>query len=156
MLKRLKKPQHQKLAEQAVRETAPANGVGSFLGVRSEDSHTESYRFESKMKGYDGWEWNAVVFQTKKSSPATVSEVVLLPGEGSLVAPQWVPWSERRAEIEKTRAEDSAAADLEESEDPKADSKDTAEKPPIRKRLRKKLIRNHDADQSQDPGEGSK
>ena len=81
MLKLLKKPQHQSFAEKAAKETAPANGVGKFLGTSTEDKESTNYRFESKLTGYVGWEWNVVVFQAKKSDAATVSEVVLLPGK---------------------------------------------------------------------------
>ena len=92
MLKRSKTPQHQALAEKAAKEVAPLGGVGKFLGVVEEESKIVSYRFEAKIKGYEAWEWNVVVFQGKKSSPATVSEVVMLPGKDSIVAPPWLPW----------------------------------------------------------------
>jgi hypothetical protein len=144
MLKLLKKPQHQSLAEKAARETAPANGVGKFLGVTTEDRETTSYRFESKLTGYVGWEWNVVIFQGKKSDVATVSEVVLLPGKESIVAPSWVPWAERRAELEKNKVEELALADLEVTEDPEPDAKDAGKRPPIGKRLRKRLAKKKD------------
>jgi hypothetical protein len=144
MLKLLKKPAHQALAEKAAKETAPANGVGKFLGTTSEDKDTTSYRFESKLTGYVGWEWNVVVFQTKKSDAATVSEVILLPGKESIVAPSWVPWSERRAEIEKNKTEQLPLADLEVTVDSEEDTKDTGKRPPIGKRLRKRLSKKKD------------
>jgi hypothetical protein len=144
MLKLLKKPQHQSLAEKASKETAPANGIGKFLGTSSEDKDTTNYRFESTLTGYVGWEWNVVIFQAKKSDTATVSEVVLLPGKGSIVAPSWVPWSERRAELEKTKSEELAAPDLEVTEDSEADTKDTGKRPPLGKRLRKRLAKKKD------------
>lgn len=144
MLKLLKKPAHQPLAEKAAKETAPANGVGKFLGTTTEDKDTTSYRFESKLTGYVGWEWNVVVFQGKKADAATVSEVVLLPGKESIVAPSWVPWSERRAEIEKNKAEQLPLTDLEVSVDSESDTKDAGKRPPIRKRLRKRLAKKKD------------
>jgi hypothetical protein len=144
MLKLLKKPQHQSLAEKAARETAPANGVGKFLGVTTEDRETTSYRFESKLTGYVGWEWNVVIFQGKKSDDATVSEVVLLPGKESIVAPSWVPWADRRAELEKSKAESLPISDLEVTEDSEPDAKDASKRPPIGKRLRKRLAKKKD------------
>lgn len=146
MLKLLKKPAHQALAEKAAKETAPANGVGKFLGTTTEDKDTTSYRFESKLTGYVGWEWNVVIFQGKKADAATVSEVVLLPGKESIVAPSWVPWSERRAEIEKNKAEQLPLTDLEVSVGSESDSKDAGKRPPIRKRLRKRLSKKKDKD----------
>jgi len=144
MLKLLKKPQHQALAEKAAKETAPANGVGKFLGTASENRETTSYRFESKLTGYVGWEWNVVIFQGKKADPATVSEVLLLPGKESIVAPIWVPWSERRAELEKNKAEQLLASDLEVTEDSEPDAEHTGKRPPIGKRLRKRLSKKKD------------
>jgi hypothetical protein len=141
MLKRLKKPAHQSLAEKAAREVSPENGVGKFLGTSDEGSHLTNYRFESKLKGYLGWEWSVIIFQSKKSAPATVSEVLLLPGKESIIAPEWVPWSDRRAELEKTQAQESASSDLEEPVDSKSDSKKTTKRPPIRKRVIKALIK---------------
>lgn len=156
MLKRLKKPPHQALAEKAAKESAPAGGVGKFLGTIDEEQHVVSYRFESKLQGYLGWEWHAVVFQAKKTTPATISEVVLLPGAKAIVAPNWVPWSERRAELEKAQLEKSAVSDLEEAEDSQGDAEDAGEQPPIRKRLRKRLIKKQEANKSRKPRKGSK
>jgi hypothetical protein len=144
MLRRLKKPQHQALAEKAAKESAPANGVGKFLGTTEDASKAISYRFEANLGGYVGWEWNVVVFQAKKTDAATISEVVLLPGKDSIVAPDWVPWSERRAELEQSKQDQSALSDLEVTEDTKSDSKDAGKRPPLGKRLRKRLIKKKD------------
>ena len=155
MLKRLKKPQHQGFAEKAAKESAPVGGVGKFLGTVDEEANVVSYRFQASMKEYVGWEWNVVVFQAKKADP-TISEVVLLPGKDSIVAPDWVPWSERRAELEKSEAKESAVADLEVSEDAKADTEDAGKRPPIGKRLRKRLIKKQDNAKGKKPRKGAK
>jgi Protein of unknown function (DUF3027) len=155
MLKRLKKPQHQGFAEKAAKESAPVGGVGKFLGTVDEEANVVSYRFQASMKEYVGWEWNVVVFQAKKADP-TISEVVLLPGKDSIVAPGWVPWSERRAELEKSEAKESAVADLEVSEDAKADTEDAGKRPPIGKRLRKRLIKKQDNAKGKKPRKGAK
>ena len=155
MLKRLKKPQHQGFAEKAAKEFAPTGGVGKFLGTVDEETNVVSYRFQANMKEYLGWEWNVVVFQAKKADP-TVSEVVLLPGKESIVAPDWVPWSERRAELDKSEAQDLTVADLEETEDSKADAEDTGKRPPLGKRLRKRLIKKQDNAKAKKPRKGAK
>jgi hypothetical protein len=155
MLKRLKKPQHQGFAEKAAKESAPVGGVGKFLGTVDEEANVVSYRFQASMKEYVGWEWNVVVFQAKKADP-TISEVVLLPGKESIVAPDWVPWSERRAELEKSEAKDLAVTDLEVSEDAKADTEDTGKRPPLGKRLRKRLIKKQDNAKGKKPRKGAK
>ena len=155
MLKRLKKPQHQGFAEKAAKEFAPVGGVGKFLGTVDEEANVVSYRFQANMKEYVGWEWNVVVFQAKKADP-TISEVVLLPGKESIVAPDWVPWSERRAELDKSEAKDLTVADLEETEDSKADTEDTGKRPPLGKRLRKRLIKKQDSNKAKKPRKGAK
>jgi hypothetical protein len=155
MLKRLKKPQHQGFAEKAAKESAPVGGVGKFLGTVDEEANVVSYRFQANMKEYVGWEWYVVVFQAKKADP-TISEVVLLPGKESIVAPDWVPWSERRAELDKSEAKDLVVADLEETEDPKADSEDAGKRPPLGKRLRKRLIKKQDSNKAKKPRKGAK
>lgn len=156
MLRKQKKPLNQGLAEKAAKDSAPAGGVGKFLGTIDEQPHVVSYRFEANLSGYVGWEWNVVVFQAKKSSPATVSEVVLLPGKASIIAPDWVPWSDRRAELEKAQAEELVGADLEVPEDPKGNSKDASKRPPVRKRLIKALVKNQDKNKGKKPSKGSK
>jgi hypothetical protein len=120
-----------------------------------EEANVVSYRFQANMKQYLGWEWNVVVFQAKKADP-TISEVVLLPGKESIVAPDWVPWSERRAELEKSEAKDLAVSDLEVSEDAKADTEDTGKRPPLGKRLRKRLIKKQDNAKGKKPRKGAK
>lgn len=156
MLKRLKTPQHQSLAEKAAKETAPAGGVGKFLGTVPEEANVESYRFESKVKGYEGWEWHVVVFEGKKPNPATISEVVMLPGKDSIVAPDWLPWSERKAELDKSLADDSAVSDLEVPEDAEGDSEDAGQKPPRRQGLLKRLVKKQDSNKSKKPRKRSK
>jgi hypothetical protein len=155
MLKRLKKPQNQSFAEKAAKDFAPNGGVGKFLGTIDEEPGVVSYRFQANLKEYVGWEWNVVVFQAKKADP-TISEVVLLPGKESIVAPDWVPWSERRAELEKSEDSDLALADLEETKDAKADSEDTGKRPPLGQRLRKRLIKKQDNAKSKKPRKGAK
>lgn len=156
MLKRLKTPQHQSLAEKAAKETAPSGGVGKFLGTVPEEPKVVSYRFEAKLKGYEGWEWHVVIFEGKKPHPATVSEVVMLPGKDSIVAPDWLPWSERRAELDKSSKEELAVSDLEITEDPESDSEDAAERPPRRKGLLKRLVQKKDGNKGKKPRKGSK
>ncbi len=156
MLKRLKTSQHQSLAEKAAKETAPAGGVGKFLGTVPEEAKVVSYRFEAKLKGYEGWEWHVVVFEGKKPNLATVSEVVMLPGKDSIVAPDWLPWSERKAEEADSVPEDSAVSDLEVPEDTEGDSEDAGQSPPRRKGLLKRLVQKKDGKKSKKPRKRSK
>jgi hypothetical protein len=51
--------------------------------------------FESKDPGYRGWRWAVTVARASRSKTVTLDETVMLPGADSLLAPEWVPWSER-------------------------------------------------------------
>jgi hypothetical protein len=53
--------------------------------------------FASAQPGYPGWSWTVSLSDVPDMTP-TVLELELLPGEGSLVAPDWVPWSDRMEE----------------------------------------------------------
>ncbi|SUE16788.1 Protein of uncharacterised function (DUF3027) [Rhodococcus gordoniae] len=70
-------------------------GVGAYLGVTREDECSATHRFVAELPGYRGWQWAVVVSAAPDSDRVTVSELVLLPGPDALVAPEWVPWSER-------------------------------------------------------------
>ncbi|MGF1646432.1 MAG: DUF3027 domain-containing protein [Kineosporiaceae bacterium] len=77
---------------------AAAGGeVGEHLGAAAEGERVVAHRFASTHPGYRGWEWTVVLARVPRARTATVSEVILLPGERALLAPAWVPWSDRIA-----------------------------------------------------------
>ncbi len=69
--------------------------VGEHRGVQADDVRVATHLFECVHPGYPGWQWSVTVARASRARVVTVSEVTLVPGEGSLVAPRWVPWSER-------------------------------------------------------------
>ncbi|MBA3295167.1 MAG: DUF3027 domain-containing protein [Geodermatophilaceae bacterium] len=73
------------------------NTVGDHLGVvaEAESDRVVTHRFTSAARGYGGWQWSVTLARAPRSKKITVDEVVLLPGDGALLAPAWVPWSER-------------------------------------------------------------
>jgi hypothetical protein len=79
----------------AVQEAGRASAVGDHLGVLAEGERLVLHRFECRIPAYRGWYWTVSVARASRARNVTVDEVVLLPGEDSLVAPAWVPWSER-------------------------------------------------------------
>lgn len=97
--------------------TAAEKGIGEFISMTDEGDHAVTYLFASTIKGYLDWRWSVTLYQGEGQEP-TVSEIVLLPGENSLVAPDWVPWSERLADYKALQAEleAQAALDAEEAE----------------------------------------
>jgi len=70
---------------------------GAHLESRAEDDFAASHYFAADLPGYRGWQWCVVVAGAPDSDEVTVSEVVLLPSDGALLAPEWVPWKERIA-----------------------------------------------------------
>ncbi len=83
------------LARAAAQEVATANSVGDHLEVLPEDDRVATHYFACADPGYVGWRWSVTVARAARARVATVDEVVLLPGPEALVAPAWVPWSER-------------------------------------------------------------
>jgi hypothetical protein len=77
----------------AVEVAGPA--VGDHLGVEVDDANVVTHSFATTEKAYTGWRWAVTVARAADSELVTVDEVVLLPGSGALVSPEWVPWSER-------------------------------------------------------------
>lgn len=81
-------------ARGAAIETADdAAAVGAVLGSHRDADGIHTFRFQCTLPGYAGWEW--VVDVIELDGEATVCESALLPGTGALLAPTWVPWSER-------------------------------------------------------------
>ena len=69
--------------------------VGEHLGVEAEGERVVTHSFATTEPGYVGWRWAVTVVRAEGADEVTVDEVVLLPGAGALLAPVWVPWSER-------------------------------------------------------------
>ncbi|MGF7233497.1 MAG: DUF3027 domain-containing protein [Frankia sp.] len=79
----------------AVEEAGDAGAVGVHLGAEAEADRVVVHRFAALLPGYPGWAWSVVVTRASRSRLVTVSDVALLPDEGAVQPPAWVPWSER-------------------------------------------------------------
>ncbi|MDT0170592.1 DUF3027 domain-containing protein [Pseudarthrobacter sp. BRE9] len=82
-------------ARTAVEGITPAGTIGPHLAARSEGDRLVTHLFESRLPGYAGWQWYAVLTRNSRSKVVTVNELGLLPSEESILAPEWVPWAER-------------------------------------------------------------
>jgi len=76
-------------------EEAAGGEVGEHLGIDVEGDRVVTHSFAALARGYRGWRWAVTLARAPRSRQVTVDEVVLLPGAGALLAPPWVPWSER-------------------------------------------------------------
>ena len=84
------------IAKQAVIEDAGKREyVGEFYSIDSDEERIATYLFEAKLPGYDGWRWAVTVAKVDEQSAPTICDVVLLPGTKALLAPNWIPYSQR-------------------------------------------------------------
>jgi hypothetical protein len=83
------------LARAAAQAAAGPGQVGSHVGIEVEGDRIVTHLFTCLSAGYVGWRWAVTVARASRSKAVTVSESVLLPGPDSLLAPPWVPWTER-------------------------------------------------------------
>lgn len=83
------------LARQAAQAEAGDHPVGEHVGVQTEEGGAVTHLFDAELPGYRGWRWAVTVASAGPATPVTVSEVMLLPGPDALVAPSWLPWTQR-------------------------------------------------------------
>ena len=93
------------VARTALEGITSASDIGQHLAAKSEGDRLVTHLFESRLPGYSGWQWYAVITRNSRSKLATVNELGLLPSEDSILAPEWVPWAER-VRPEDAREED--------------------------------------------------
>jgi hypothetical protein len=92
------------LARSALHEVTEAATVGDIVGYEFDESGAVTLFFACNLPGYPGWRWAASLAKVAKDAPVTVLEVELLPGEGALLSPDWVPWSVRLAQFSESQA----------------------------------------------------
>ncbi|MEU6780182.1 DUF3027 domain-containing protein [Nonomuraea angiospora] len=83
------------LARSAAEELAWPGEPGEHLGFEGEGDRIVTHYFACLDRAYRGWRWAVTVTRASRAKKVTVSEAVLLPGAGALLAPEWLPWSER-------------------------------------------------------------
>jgi len=85
-----------RMAKQAAIEDAgKSEFVGEFYSIDSDEERVATYLFHAKLPGYNGWMWAVTVAKCDDQSDPTICDVVLLPGAKALLAPNWVPYSQR-------------------------------------------------------------
>jgi len=107
----------QALAVSALHEITPATTVGAFRDRVVGDDGVVTLTFHSTMAGYPGWVWNVAIATVDANAP-TVLELELLPDDGSLIAPDWVPWSQRLAEYKEAARLAREAGELTDDDEP--------------------------------------
>ena len=112
--------ERQLLAKAALLEITEASTVGAPAGEVDEGDGVVTFLFETTQPGYPGWKWTVTVAQVEGSEP-TVLETELTPAEGALLAPDWVPWSDR---MDDYRAAQIALGEAEATDDDESDDED--------------------------------
>jgi hypothetical protein len=69
--------------------------VGEHVGIDEDGERLATHLFECTDPAYAGWRWGVQVARASRAKVVTVNDVVLLPGPDALLAPAWLPWSER-------------------------------------------------------------
>ena len=112
------------VARAALAEISPAGTVGALLERSSQEDGIAQLSFASTLSGYPGWHWSVSVAELPGEEP-TVVEAELMPGDGALLAPDWVPWAERLEDYRAAQAAIAAeAAELAEHDDADDDHDD--------------------------------
>ena len=102
--------------------TRPAH-VGALRDVVVADD-VATVRFSTTQGGYPGWYWTVSIAVNPGMQPS-VLETELMPAEGALVAPDWVPWADRLEDYLAQQAlEGELAGDDGDSDDDDGDSDD--------------------------------
>lgn len=83
------------MAREALVDDVGTDVVGEHLAVVMEGERLATHTFACLNPAYVGWQWAVTLARTPRAKTMTVCEVVLLPGPEALVAPDWVPWSDR-------------------------------------------------------------
>jgi Protein of unknown function (DUF3027) len=83
------------LARAAAEQDAGPGEVGDHVGLQVEGDRVVTHLFACLNPAYVGWRWAVTVSRAARARLVTVAECVLLPGPDSLLAPDWVPWTER-------------------------------------------------------------
>src|SRR5580765_2736306 len=85
------------LAREAAQSIAERGTVGDHLGMRVEDERLATHYFACTAAAYPGWRWAITVARVPRGKVATVCETNLVPGQGALLSPEWLPYADRLA-----------------------------------------------------------
>lgn len=82
-------------ARAVLSELVESVDVGDHVGHAVDEDRVVTHFFDCTRPGYRGWRWSVTLVRAARAKSVTVDEVVLLPGDDAITAPEWVPWRER-------------------------------------------------------------
>jgi Protein of unknown function (DUF3027) len=104
------------VARRALAEVTPESSIGELLGARDIADDVVNVEFATTLGGYIGWHWTVTIATLEGGEP-NVLELELLPFEGALLAPAWVPWADRLADYRSTHPDGVPIDDLDDESD---------------------------------------
>ncbi len=118
------------IARQALGEITHVANVGGLRDIVVTDD-VATVRFSTTQGGYPGWYWTVAVAVNPGMQPS-VLETELIPAEGALTAPDWVPWADRLDDYLAQQAHErelagEADADVDGAEGEDADDSDDSD-----------------------------
>ncbi|MBG6214577.1 MAG: DUF3027 domain-containing protein [Cryobacterium sp.] len=112
------------LARTALLEITTDDTIGEVIGHIDEGDLVVSLLFDCLMTGYPGWRWTVSLARVDQNSEPKVLETELTPGDDSLIAPEWVPWSDRLVDDDIAADADDDDSDDDDSDDDDSDDDD--------------------------------
>ncbi len=110
------------IARQALGEITRSANVGALRDVVVADD-VATVRFATTQGGYLGWFWTVSIAVNPGLEPS-VLETELMPAEGALLAPEWVPWADRLEEYLAQQALEGGDDELDGDDDELDDEED--------------------------------
>ena len=71
------------------------NQVGYFVEAIDLGDDVTDFRFETRVRGYEGWQWSVTLYHDVELDHWTVNESSLVPTDKALRPPAWIPWKDR-------------------------------------------------------------
>ena len=71
--------------------------AGSIGTPPGDNAVVATHFFACTSSAYPGWQWAVSVARAPRAKTVTVCESALIPGEGALLAPEWLPYARRLA-----------------------------------------------------------
>ena len=71
------------------------NQVGDFVEAIDLGDDVTDFRFETRVRGYEGWQWSVRLYHDVELDHWTVNESSLVPTDKALRPPAWIPWKDR-------------------------------------------------------------
>jgi len=84
-------------AREAAESIAEPGTVGDHLGAVMDAERLATHYFACTATAYPGWRWAITLARVPRGTKATVCETNLVPGEGALLSPEWLPYDQRLA-----------------------------------------------------------